>query len=190
MCRRSAFLLLLSVWCALATTGFAQPVEEKAKICAGCHGEKGVPIDPKIPAIWGQQVGYIYLDLRDFKLGTRKNELMSPIAEPLSRDDMLALAEYFSKQPWPNLGQQRGPEQAVRRAESAANSGQCPQCHLGGYLGAGTTPRLAGQSKDYLLKTMADFRSGARANNPWMTDLLRTYKDEDIAALATYLAGL
>jgi cytochrome c553 len=37
---------------------------------------------------------------------------------------------------------------------------------------------------------MQDFRSGARANNPWMTDLLKTYGDADIQALADYLAGL
>ena len=170
--------------------GLAQSVADKAKICAGCHGAAGIPIDPKIPVIWGQQAGYLYIDLRDFKLGARKNELMSPIAAGLSREDMLALAEYFAKQPWPNLGQQRAPDAVVHRAEVAAGSGQCTQCHLGGYVGAGTTPRIGNQSKPYLLKTMQDFRSGARANNPWMTDLLKTYSDTDIQALADYLAGL
>lgn len=185
--RLASFVVCLLV---LAPPCFAQPIEDKAKICAGCHGEKGVPIDPKIPVIWGQQAGYLYLDLRDFKLGTRKNEVMSQLAAGLSRDDMMALAEYFSKQPWPNLGQPRASDQAIHRAEIAAGSGQCTQCHLGGYVGASTTPRLADQSRQYLLKTMEDFRSGARANNPWMSDLLRTFKDEDIQAFTEYLAGL
>ena len=57
-------------------------------------------------------------------------------------------------------------------------------------LGNSTLPRLAGQNIEYLRKTMADFRSGARANNPWMKALLETYSDEDIDALARYLAGL
>lgn len=174
----------------LATASLAQPVEEKAKLCSACHGAAGVPVDAKIPVIWGQEPGYLYLDLRDFKLGNRKNEQMSAIAAALSREDMLALAEYFSKKPWPNLAQARATDAAVHRAEVAASSGQCTQCHLGGYVGAGTTPRLADQGKEYLLKTMQDFRSGARANNPWMTDLLKTYKDEDIEALADYLGGL
>ena len=182
--------LALSGTLAAAPAGSAQTIEEKAKLCASCHGEAGVPVDPKIPVIWGQQTGYLYIDLRDFKLGTRKNELMSPIAAGLSREDMLALAEYFAKKPWPHLGQQRAPDESIHRAEVAASSGQCTQCHLGGYAGAGTTPRLANQSRPYLLKTMQDFRSGARANNPWMTDLLRTYNDADIQALADYLAGL
>src|SRR3712207_7452785 len=41
--------------------------------------------------------GYLYLQLRDYKRGTRKNEQMSPIAEGLERNEMLALAEFFSK---------------------------------------------------------------------------------------------
>ncbi len=189
---RRRLILAATVLAALnfSSAGFAAPVEELAKICASCHGVSGIPIDPKIPVIWGQQVGYIYLDLRDFKRGTRKNDLMSPVTAGLSKQDMLALAEYFSKKPWPNLGQKRASDRAIHLAERDASSGQCTQCHLGGYVGAGTTPRLANQSRPYLVKTMQDFRSGARANNPWMTDLLKTYKDQDIEALADYLAGL
>jgi cytochrome c553 len=37
---------------------------------------------------------------------------------------------------------------------------------------------------------MTDFRTGARANNPGMTDLMKAISEPDIAALATYLAGL
>jgi cytochrome c553 len=37
---------------------------------------------------------------------------------------------------------------------------------------------------------MADFRSGARANNNWMVALLKSYTDSDIQALSKYLAGL
>ena len=51
-------------------------------------------------------------------------------------------------------------------------------------------PRLAGQNHDYLAKTMTDFRTGARANNPSMTDLMKAISESDIAALATYIAGL
>ena len=47
-----------------------------------------------------------------------------------------------------------------------------------------------GQSAAYLEKTMLDFRSGARANNSWMTDLLKTYSPADIAVMARVLAGM
>jgi cytochrome c553 len=187
---RLGFILALALVIATAKTASAAPIEETAKTCAACHGAAGVPISAKIPVIWGQQAGYIYLDLKDFKSGARKNPLMSPMAAGLSKADMMALAEYFSKRPWPTLAQKRASDIATRTAEVDANSGQCTQCHLGGYLGGGTTPRLADQNRDYLVKTMLDFRSGARANNPWMTDLLKTYKDTDIQALADYLAGM
>jgi cytochrome c553 len=184
----SAALLLVMLACTSGAS--ADGIAEKAQICASCHGERGVPIDPKIPVIWGQNAGYLYIELRDFKRGARKNDQMAMIVQALAREDMLGLADYFSKQPWPHLAQERAADGTVRHAEAAASSGQCPQCHLGGYLGASTTPRLANQSEQYLAKTMQDFRSGGRANNSWMTDLLKTYQDQDIAALAQYLAGL
>ncbi|HEX8374022.1 MAG TPA: hypothetical protein VF606_02470, partial [Geminicoccaceae bacterium] len=47
----------------------AAALEEQALACAGCHGEAGVPTEPNIPVIWGQHEGYLYLQLRDYKLG-------------------------------------------------------------------------------------------------------------------------
>ena len=39
-------------------------------------------------------------------------------------------------------------------------------------------------------KTMLDFRNRKRGNNPGMTDLMLATSEEDIAALAQYMAGL
>ena len=72
-----------------------------------------------------------------------------------------------------------------------ANSAGCPGCHQAGYIGAGTQPRLAGQIVEaYLEKTMLDFRTGARANNSWMTDLLKTYSPDDIARHGARAGGM
>jgi cytochrome c553 len=84
-------LLLLTAAPALA----ADAPPEKAALCATCHGTEGKPISPNIPVIWGQQSGYLYLELRDFKSGARKNAIMGPIASQLEKEDMLALATYF-----------------------------------------------------------------------------------------------
>jgi len=167
----------------------AQTIEDKAAICGACHGEAGIPQQKAVPVIWGQQEGYLYLQLRDFKRGTRKNDMMSPIAEALEREDMLALAAYFSKKPWPSLDQQSAPADVAKRALTAIASVGCPGCHLGEFQGDGSVPRLVGQSHDYLVKTMADFRSRERANNPGMSDLMIATSEEDLAAIATYLAG-
>jgi cytochrome c553 len=173
-----------------ARPALAQSIPEKAEVCAGCHGRDGKPIDKSIPVIWGQQTGYIYIQLRDFKRGDRKNEIMQPIHSSFEKEDMLAIAEYFSKKPWPDLGQPRSPKDVSERALSAARSVGCTGCHLDQFQGAGTVPRLAGQSREYLTKTIADFRTRARGNNPGMSDLMLATPPDDLAALAEFLAGL
>jgi cytochrome c553 len=183
-----------SVWLAFGLSSVvaahAQTVEEKAQICSACHGDDGVPQDKATPVIAGQHQGYLYLQLRDYKNGTRANEQMASIAGALERDDMMALAEYFSKQPWPNLRQPPASAEEVATARRANAAIGCTGCHLAEYQGDGTQPRLAGQSRDYLARTMEDFRTRARANNPGMTDLMRAASEADLAPLADYLAGL
>jgi cytochrome c553 len=168
----------------------ADTIEEKAAVCSACHGENGVPIDKSLPILFGQNEGYIYIELRDMKKGARKNDQMAPIVENLSREDMLALAAYFAAKPWPNLQQPRASAEDSKHFDSMANSGTCPACHQAGYVGAGTQPRLAGQSVDYLAKTLLDFRNGARTNNDWMKDLMKTFSEDDIRQMARVLAGM
>ena len=168
----------------------AQGLEEKVRVCADCHGENGKPIDKTIPNIWGQQTGYLYIQLRDFKRGDRKSEIMQPIASSFERNDMLAIADYFSKKPWPDLGQPRAPKDVAKRAQTASSSVGCTGCHLEQFQGDSTIPRLAGQGRDYLAQTMTDFRTRARGNNPGMSDLMIATPVDDLTALAEYLAGL
>ncbi len=65
----------------------------------------------------------------------------------------------------------------------------CTSCHLEQYQGDSSVPRLAGQERDYLIKTMTDFRNRTRANNPGMSDLMNSATPEQLAAMANYLAG-
>ena len=181
-------LLLFAGGNALAQGG--QSIEEKAKLCATCHGEQGVPINKETPVIWGQNEGYLYLQLRDFKSGSRKNELMNPIAAQLEQEDLLALAAYFTKLKWPNLQQPSAPDDVAAKAEAASASIGCKGCHLEHFQGDGTTARLAGQWQDYLQNTMMAFRDKSRGNNPGMSDLMKATAPDDIAALAQYLAGM
>jgi cytochrome c553 len=182
--------LLLAGSTALAADEPPAQIAGKVKICASCHGEQGVPIQKVIPVIWGQNAGYLFYQLRDFKSGARKNGIMSPIAANLDQSDLLPIAEYFSKLKWPNLEQPPAPADVAKTAQAAAASIGCPGCHLAYFQGDGTTARLAGQNHDYLLKTMNDFRDGTRGNNPGMTDLMKATSTDQIAALAQYLAGL
>jgi cytochrome c553 len=185
---RAAFLaaLMLISQCAFA----ADPIEEKAKLCATCHGAAGIPTQKNIPVIWGQNQGYLIYQLRDFKSGARKNDIMSPIAATIEPSDINAFAAYFANLKWPNLQQTPAAADVATKAQATSASVGCPGCHLAYFQGDGTTARLAGQNHDYLLKTMNDFRDKTRGNNPGMSDLMKATSPEDIEALATYLAGL
>ena len=84
--RRSFIFFGVALVIALPSfTARAETIEEKAQACAACHGENGVPPEQSfpVPVIWGQNLGYLFFQLRDFKSGTRKNDVMSPIAEAL-----------------------------------------------------------------------------------------------------------
>jgi cytochrome c553 len=188
--RRAGAQLAASIVFALSIVAAqGQTLEQKAASCGACHGEAGIPQDKATPVIWGQQEGYLYLQLRDFKRGMRKNEKMSPIAETLEREDMLALAAFFAQKSWPSLEQPRASAEATKRALVAIGSVGCTGCHLGEFQGDGSVPRLAGQSREYLAKTIAEFRTRERANNPGMSDLMNATSEEDLAAVVEYLAG-
>ena len=72
-------------------------IEAKAQMCVACHGQNGVPTDPKtIPIIAGQQQSYLVKQLHDYRSGDRDNSIMSPIAKSLAQDDLRKIAAYFA----------------------------------------------------------------------------------------------
>ena len=191
MNRRMKQMVLLAALIALAPAApRAASLEDNIAMCGACHGENGVPQEKTTPVIWGQTEGYLYLQLRDYKNGDRKNDQMNPVAAELERDEMFALAKYFAQKPWPRLGQPAAPPDVEAHAKRANGSVGCTGCHQGEYQVEGTQPRLAGQWKEYALQTMLDFRTQTRANNPGMSDLMKATSEDDIRAMAEYLAGL
>src|SRR5215470_17680846 len=116
----------------------AQTIAEKAQLCTACHGENGIPQQKNIPVIWGQNQGYLYLNLRDYKSGARQNDIMSPLAQTMERDDMMALALYFSQKAWPDLQQPQAPADVAAKATRINASVGCTGCHQGAYQGEGT----------------------------------------------------
>jgi cytochrome c553 len=173
-----------------ATVAWADAIADKAEVCAACHGETGLPAEPAIPIIWGQNEGYLYLELRDFQKGARKDDRMTPIAQSLSKEDAEALAAYFAGKPWPKTGAPSASKADETSAMTAIKSVVCTSCHLEEFQGDSSVPRLAGQSHEYLSKTMTEFRDRTRANNPGMSDLMNTVTPEQLTAMAAYLAGL
>jgi cytochrome c553 len=165
-----------------------ESVINELKQCITCHGANGVTLQPSFPILSGQHFYYLYVQLKDFKSGLRKNDIMGPITADLSKSQMKLLAKYFSEQEWPAIGFQSDSE-AEAKGESATGAGQCVQCHLGGYEGDSRIPRLAGQHPEYLLKTMSDFKHRIRMNSAAKSSLFVSYSEDDIKAMSEYLAG-
>ncbi|NEX61898.1 c-type cytochrome [Noviherbaspirillum galbum] len=70
--------------------------KEKAQSCAMCHGNEGMAQMPNAPHLAGQPTAYLAEQLKAFRSGARKNEIMSVIAKPLSDADIDNLAAYYS----------------------------------------------------------------------------------------------
>jgi cytochrome c553 len=71
--------------------------KEKSQTCAACHGPDGnTPMMPEFPKLAGQPADYLEKALRDYKKGVRKNPMMMPMAQGLSKQDMKDLAAYYA----------------------------------------------------------------------------------------------
>jgi cytochrome c553 len=70
-------------------------VKEKVSLCTSCHGERGVSQTENTPSLAGQPDLFLQWQLVFFRSGSRKNEVMQPIAEQLSNEDIRNLCAYF-----------------------------------------------------------------------------------------------
>lgn len=180
--------LALPVPSALAQAPAEAP--PKAATCAACHGPQGNPTMAGVPMLAGQTARYMVLQLRDFQAGRRSNELMSPMAKDLSRDEMYALANWYAAQkPMPQAFQADAAKAKLGKAK--ADETLCTMCHLGGFAGQNEIPRVAGQPFDYIVKQLRDFKAKTRTNDAGnMTSVSSTLSDADIENIAHYVTGL
>ncbi len=198
------WLISVSVAAALAG-GLAQasgdPKAGEAKagtVCVACHGPQGNSIVPNWPKLAGQHPEYIYKQLMDFKAGNRANDQMTPMAAPLTEDEMRNLAAYYAAQT--QTGGAADPavaalgEKLFRSGNPATGLPACSGCHgpAGMGVGAAKFPRISGQHADYTKLSLTGFRDGARANDPnsMMRGVAARMTDQEIAAVAQYLQGL
>ncbi|EIC22497.1 cytochrome c553 [Thiorhodovibrio frisius] len=182
-------------------TGNAEKGKEKAgQICHACHGldGNGMAAQPIWPKLAGQHPNYIYKQLNNFKNNDRYNVQMSPMAMPLTDEDMRNVAAYYSSLPQSGgvaaADQVELGEKIYRAGNPKSGVPACSGCH--GPSGMGTNlskfPRLAGQYPEYIDQTLKLFRKMERANDPngMMRGVAARMTDEEIAAVAQYISGL
>jgi cytochrome c553 len=166
--------------------------KEKAELCAGCHGENGISQTESIPSLAGQPDQFIQWQLVFFRGGARKNEQMQAIAEQISNDDIRGLGAYYASLTPPKEAKPDDNPDLFRKGAEAAVGRRCASCHTDSFAGTKAVARIAGQREEYLVKSLHDYKSGARTGGAGaaMTDVAYPLSDEEIAALAHYLAHL
>ena len=165
-------------------------IRQKAEVCFACHGPNGNSESPLFPNLAGQSWRYVYIQLKDFKEGRRSDPSMSPMVADLTRDDMIALGNFFAAQKAIPI-KFKADGARVEAGRKTSDAVLCPMCHLGGFVGQNEIPRVAGQYPEYVRKQLQDFKAKRRTNDAGnMTAVLRTIPDEDLEALAAYVASL
>ncbi len=179
-------------WLTLAPAS-AQNIEAgrtKAQACAACHGADGNSPAGNFPNLAGQTWRYTYMQLKDYKEGRRKDPVMSPMAAPLSRQDMIDIANFYAAQK-ARPSSFKADDAKIKLGKAKADENLCTMCHLGGFSGQNEIPRVAGQQYEYIVKQMKDFKARTRTNDAGtMTSVAQSVSEADIENLAHYITSL
>ncbi len=65
------------------------------QVCQVCHGLNGIAVMPIAPNIGGESEIYLVKQLKAFRSGERKNEIMDVIAKKLSDEDIADVAAWY-----------------------------------------------------------------------------------------------
>jgi cytochrome c553 len=169
-----------------------ESVKEKAAQCTPCHGETGISQTENTPSLAGQPDAFLQWQLVFFRSGSRKNEVMQSIAEPITNEDVRSLSGYFASLTPPKASAPDDNPDLSRKGAEAAAGRRCGSCHGDTFAGANAVARLAGQREDYLLKALHDYKSNLRVGGgvAAMAEVAYPLSEEEITALAHYLAHL
>ena len=164
--------------------------------CVSCHGTAGnstISVNPKLA---GQHEAYIAKQLDNFKGTDRNNPVMTTFANMMTAEDMKNLSSYLSVQK-SKPGSAKNKEivelgkQIYRAGIVEKNVPACAGCHSPNGAGIPAQfPRVAGQHQDYTVAQLTNFRTGARKNSVQMTTISKRMSDDEIKAVADYVAGL
>jgi cytochrome c553 len=160
-----------------------------AEGCAGCHGGDGVSQTELTPSLAGQPDEFVQWQLVYFRSRVRKSDVMSPIAEALSNQDIRDLGAYYASLPPPKPA--LTPDALAQKGEQVALQHRCKSCHGDDYNGFRAGARLSGQREDVLDKALHDFKSGKRVGSgvASMADVTYELSDADMQALSHYMAS-
>ena len=164
--------------------------------CLSCHGANGNSTIAANPKLSNQIEAYTHKQLVDFTTPQRVNPIMTTYSKMLTDEEKRNVAAYLATQKAkPGAAKNKDTVELGRKIYRGgiADKGvaACASCH--GANGGGIPiqyPRLSGQHQDYTVAQLVSFRSGARKNSAPMSALAKRMSDDEMKAVADYIAGL
>jgi len=175
--------------------GVARAEPRNIDICAACHGVDGSGVGyDYVPIIAGTPAAHLEEALFAYKDGARHCvgvPVMCETIEPLSDEEIIELAAYYSTMPRSSSNEEY--DEQLAAAGKVLHDELCAQCHV-----LPTADRvedalgipLNGQKSTYLRLALGAYMSGARETLvPIMADRLRQLDQGKIDALINYYAS-
>ena len=164
--------------------------------CVSCHGAGGnstIAVNPKLA---GQHESYIYKQLVNFTTADRNQPVMTTYAKMLTDEEKHNVAAWLATQAQkPGAAKNKDTvelgKKIYRGGIAEKNVPACASCH--GAAGVGIPvqyPRIGGQHQDYTVAQLNLFKTGARKNSAQMSTIAKRMSDEEMKAVADYVAGL
>ena len=206
--------LAIAAACSLPSHADSNPALTPESIhiqrCNACHYVDGKSAGPEFPNIAGQYENYLMKALKLFKENKRESEAMELIASLHKQQELVILADYYSKQkpsetpPIANPDQtQWSRGQQIFTAERVYGI-SCADCHgadAKGYVrktprtrNVRAIPSLAGQQPGYLKAKLMKY-TGAGGQGPTQPGMCgmrkagKTLNPSDVNALVEYLSS-
>jgi len=200
MARFIAILLALAPLAALAS---GDPVagEQKAAVCAACHGADGNSAVAAWPKIAGQHHDYLARQTRMVRDQTRDVAQMYGLVMNLSDEDIDDISAYYAQQ---TIEPGVADEAYVELGRKVYHDGNrdsgvpaCAACHgpAGGGIPGAHYPMLRAQHADYTADRLNRYRAGEvnGGGDPYsriMAGVAANLTDEEIQAVSSYIEGL
>ena len=168
--------------------------------CVFCHGERGEASNPIYPRLAAQNRAYLERQLKLFRSGARKSDIMNEQAADLTDAEIAALAAWFSSQP--PLAHELAPDErerglwqvgryVFRYGDPFEDIPPCTTCHGADARGSRTLPRLAGQHRKYIVNQLLAFHKGERqTDNAMMRHIAKNLSRLAMEGVALYLSTL
>ncbi len=154
------------------------------------YAGSGISATELTPSVAGQPDVYTQWQLIFYRVGKRKNEAMTGIAQALTNDDIRNLGGYLATLA-PPVAVKGASTEIAEKGHALSERFKCAVCHGDGFEGKQGAARLTGQREDYILQTLRDFKSGARSGQGLvnMTEIVGGLDDADLVALAAYVTA-